>query len=75
MTMRKSALAAGPVFVTGVVTLLEQLGLPGHVGSPPPVTFAVFTTVLAAFAVGVTAMVNVAVAFGASPKGIVHVTC
>jgi len=73
--------AAEAVFVrvncgrfTGVVVVLLQRAAAGHVGSPPPLTLAVFTTGLAAAIVGVTGITNVVVAFTAKPAATVHVT-
>ena len=60
--------------LTGVVVVLVQRAAAGHVGSPPPLTVAVFTAGLAAAAVGVTGIVNALVALTARPAGIVQVT-
>ena len=73
--------AAEAVFVnvncgvfTGVVIVGVQRAVAGQVGSPPPLTLAVFTTGLAAAIVGVTGITNVVVAFTAKPAAIVQVT-
>ena len=73
--------AAEAVFVsvntgalTGVVVVLVQCAAAGQVGSPPPVTVAVFTAGDAAAAVGVTGMMKLVVALTAKPAGIVQVT-
>jgi hypothetical protein len=59
---------------TGVVTVLVQRDAAGQVGSPPPDTVAVFTTLAAALAVGVTGMMKLVFALAAKPAGIVQVT-
>jgi thiol-disulfide isomerase/thioredoxin len=59
---------------SGVVVVEPQRVLPGHPGSPPPLTFAVFTTGFAALAVGVTGITKLVVAFTARPAAIVQVT-
>ena len=60
---------------TGVVVVLEQCGWPGQLGSPPPLTVAVFERFWPiAAAVGVTGITNDALAPLARPAGIVHVT-
>ena len=73
--------AAEAVFVmvswgafTGVVVVLLQRAVAGHVGSPPPLTLAVFTTGLAAAIVGVTGMTKLVVPPAAKPAAIVQVT-
>ncbi len=73
--------AAEAVFVsvntgafTGVVVVLVQCAAAGQVGSPPPVTVAVFTTGDAAAIVGVIGMMKLVVALTARPAGIVQVT-
>ena len=58
----------------GVVTELVQRAAAGQVGSPPPVTVAVFTAGDAAAAVGVIGMMKLVVALTAKPAGIVQVT-
>ena len=59
---------------TGVVTVLVQRALAGHVASPPPDTVAVFTTLAAAAAVGVTGMMKLVLVPTARPAAIVQVT-
>ena len=73
--------AAEAVFVsvstgalTGVVVVLVQCAAAGQVGSPPPVTVAVFTTGEAAAIVGVTGITKLVVPLTARPAGIVQVT-
>ena len=73
--------AAEAVFVsvntgalTGVVVVLVQCAAAGQVGSPPPVTVAVFTTGEAAAIVGVTGITKLVVPLTAKPAGIVQVT-
>ena len=73
--------AAEAVFVsvscgalTGVVVVLVQCAAAGQVGSPPPLTVAVFTAGEAAAAVGVIGMMKLVVALTAKPAGIVQVT-
>ena len=73
--------AAEAVFVsvstgafTGVVVVLVQCAAAGQVGSPPPVTVAVFTAGEAAAAVGVTGITNAVVPLIARPAAIVQVT-
>ena len=58
----------------GVVVVEPQRVAPGHPGSPPPVTLAVFTTGLAAAAVGVTGITKLVVPFTANPVAMVQVT-
>ena len=60
--------------LTGVVTVLVQRALAGHVASPPPVTVAVLTTLAAAAVVGVTGITKLVVALTARPAATVHVT-
>ena len=74
-------LAALAVFVsvntgalTGVVVVLVQCAAAGQVGSPPPLTVAVFTAGEAAAAVGVIGITNDVVPLTARPAGIVQVT-
>ena len=59
---------------TGVVVVLVQCAAAGQVGSPPPVTVAVFTTGDAAAIVGVIGMMKLVVPLTARPAGIVQVT-
>ena len=59
---------------SGVVVVEPQRGRPGHPGSPPPLTLAVFTTGLAAVAVGVTGITKLVLAPAARPVGIVQLT-
>ena len=73
--------AAEAVFVrvrvgvlTGVVVVLVQCEAAGQLGSPPPVTVAVFTAGLAAAAVAVTGITNAVVPLTAKPAAIVQVT-
>src|SRR6185312_2097758 len=74
LTMCRSA--AVTTTVTGVPTVLVQFAPAGHVGSPPPLTVAVFVTVVPpAAAVGVTGIVKLTGAFDASGAAIVQVTC
>ena len=60
--------------LTGVVVVLVQCAAAGQVGSPPPVTVAVFTAGDAAADVGVIGMMKLVVALTARPAGIVQVT-
>jgi hypothetical protein len=58
-----------------VVTVLEQFAAPGQVGSPPPLTVAVFVSVLPlAAAVAVTGMTKLTGDPVVKPAAIVHVT-
>ena len=73
--------AAEAVFVsvscgalTGVVVVLVQRAAAGHVGSPPPVTVAVFTAGEAAAIVGVIGMMKLVLPPAAKPAGTVQVT-
>ena len=59
---------------TGVVVVLVQCAAAGQVGSPPPLTVAVFTTGEAAAIVGVTGITKLVVPLTARPAGIVQVT-
>jgi hypothetical protein len=60
---------------TDVLTVLVQLPPPGHDGSPPPDTVAVFETVVPlAAAVGVTGITKLTDALGARAAATVHVT-
>ena len=59
---------------TGVVTVLVQRAAAGQVGSPPPETVAVFATLAAALAVGVTGMMKLVFAPAARPAATVQVT-
>src|SRR5947199_393791 len=73
LTMCRSAAVA--TTATGVPTVLVQFAAAGQVGSPPPLTVAVFVTVVPpAAAVGVTGIVKLTGALGARPAAIVHVT-
>ena len=60
--------------MTGVVTVLVQRAVAGHVASPPPLTVAVFTAGVAAAAVGVTGMMKLVLVPAARPAAIVQVT-
>ena len=51
-----------------------QRAVAGQVGSPPPLTLAVFTAGLATAAVGVTGITKLAVPLTAKPAGTVQVT-
>ena len=60
---------------SGVLVVEPQRVAPGQPGSPPPLTLAVFTTGLAAAAVGVTGMTKLAVPLvAARPAATVQVT-
>ena len=69
MTIARSAMDA-----TGLVTLLVQRALAGHVLSPPPLTVAVLVTLAAAAAVGVTGITKLVLAPAARPAATVQVT-
>ncbi len=73
--------AADAVFVivncgrfTGVVTLLVQRAVAGQVGSPPPLTLALFVTLAAAAVVGVTGITKLVLLPAAKPAATVQVT-
>src|SRR3954470_25071103 len=75
-TLRMCRSALVTMTVTGVSTVLEQFAAAGQVGSPPPLTVAVFVSVVPpAAAVGVTGIVKLTGVFGASGAAIVQVTC
>jgi len=58
----------------GVVTVLVQRAVAGHVGSPPPLTVALFTAGLTAAAVGVIGMMKLVLPPAARPAATVQVT-
>jgi len=60
--------------VNGTLTLGVQRPAAGQVGSPPPVTLALFTTGSEAAFVGVTGITKLVLAFTASPAATVQVT-
>jgi hypothetical protein len=59
---------------SGVLVVELQCAAAGQVGSPPPVTLAVFTTGLAALAVGVTGITKLVLPPTARPAATVQVT-
>ena len=62
--------------LTGVVIVLVQFAVVGHVGSPPPLTLAVLLNVVPfAATVGVTGITKAMVLPTVRPVAIVQVTC
>ena len=77
--MNEAALAVFVSVSTGAFTgvgpaELVQCAAAGQVGSPPPVTEAVFVTLGCAAVVGVTGITKLVLAPAARPDAIVHVT-
>ena len=77
--MNEAALAVFVSVSTGAFTgvgpaVLVQCAAAGQVGSPPPVTLAVFVTLGCADTVGVTGITKLVLLPAARPAAIVHVT-